>query len=142
MKASVKTLLGLVALCATIALSACGSNNDKAANSNSPSSSAPTSSESAPASPAAEPKTIEVTITASNWKLDIDKIEANVGDTIKVTLENKSGMHAIKFGDLGVEVKNGETKEIVVDKAGTFEYHCSITCGQGHDNMTGNLIVS
>ncbi|WEK55118.1 MAG: cupredoxin domain-containing protein [Candidatus Cohnella colombiensis] len=141
MKKSAKTLMTLVALTSAIALSACGSNNNTAT----PSTSAPAATESATATseaPAAEAKTIEVKLTATNWKFDVDTIEANVGDTIRVTLVNETGMHAVKFGDLNVEVKNGETKEFVVDKAGTFEFHCSITCGQGHDNMTGNLVVA
>ena len=35
--------------------------------------------------------------------------------------------------------KNGSA-EFTADKAGTYEYHCSVMCGSGHTNMTGKLV--
>ncbi len=130
MKTRKYVFLALVALATALALSACGNNND------SNNASAPASSQAAPAG-----ETKEITLTASNWKFDQTEIKVHKGDTIKLTLKNESGAHAVEFGDLGVQVKSGETKEFTVTEAGTFEFHCSITCGQGHDNMTGSLIV-
>jgi cytochrome c oxidase subunit II len=31
--------------------------------------------------------------------------------------------------------------QIVPSKARTFEFHCDIFCGEGHENMTGKIIV-
>ncbi|WP_276354234.1 cupredoxin domain-containing protein [Cohnella caldifontis] len=140
------SFLALIAMASAVALSACGSNNDSSEPS-APASSAPASSaaasESAPSSSQAAPagETKEITLTATNWQFDQTEIKAHKGDTIKLTLKSDSGLHAVTFGDLGVEVKTGETKEFTVTDAGTFEFHCSLQCGQGHDNMTGNLIV-
>jgi cytochrome c oxidase subunit 2 len=143
MKLKSGLFLTIVALAAVLALSACGSNNSSN-NSSSPSASAPAASESAPASSqaAAGGQTIEATIDASNWKFDVTEVKAKVGDTLKLTLKNSDGNHGILIDDLGgVKIKNGETVEIKLDKAGTFEFHCNIMCGQGHDNMSGNIIV-
>ncbi|MFC5701969.1 cupredoxin domain-containing protein [Cohnella faecalis] len=137
-KHTVFSLLSIAAL--AMALSACGGNNDDNAASSAPASPSASSSASASA-PAAGGETKEITITASNWKFDQTDIKVHKGDTIKLTLKNESGMHAIAIDDLNVEVKSGETKEFTVTDAGTFEFHCSITCGQGHDNMSGNIVV-
>lgn len=87
-------------------------------------------------------KVVEVTIGATNFEFDTKEIKANVGDTVKVTLKNASGLHGVNFDGIGKEVKNGETIEFVVTEAGEFAFNCSIPCGVGHDKMTGKLIVS
>jgi len=141
MKKKSTLFFALVALAAVLALSACGSNNknnNAASPAASPSASAPASEGAAPAG---EGQVIEATINASNWTFDVQEIKAKVGDTLKLTMTNATGVHGIAVEDLGVKIKNDETVEIKLDKAGTFEYHCSIQCGQGHDNMTGFIIV-
>ncbi|RKP53891.1 cytochrome C oxidase subunit II [Cohnella endophytica] len=136
MKLRTSIFFTIVALAAMLALTACGSNNSKNNNS-SPAASAPAASEGAEGG-----QTIEATIDASNWKFDVTEVKAKVGDTLKLTMKSSEGNHGILIEDLGgVKIKNGETVEIKLDKAGTFEYHCNIMCGQGHDNMTGNIIV-
>ena len=134
-----KSCLVLVALAAAmLTLNACGSknNNNIPPAASSPGASAPASSQ-APAAGA----TKNVTINASNWKFDQTEITAKVGDTINLTLKNTDGVHGLAIEDLGVNIKNNQTAEIKLDKAGTFEYHCSVQCGQGHDNMTGVIVV-
>jgi cytochrome c oxidase subunit 2 len=137
MKAKTSLFVLLVALAAILTLTACG----KSTNSNGSVSSPASASASASSPTTAGGETKKITITASNWKFDKTEIKAHIGDTIKLSLVNESGIHSVFIEDLGVEVKAGETKEFKVTKAGTFEYHCNITCGQGHDNMSGNLIV-
>lgn len=136
-------LLSIVALAAMLALSACGNNNNSNNSSSSPAASSPAAS--APASSetaAAGGQTVEVTVDATNWKFDVTEIKAKVGDTLKLTVSSSDGNHGIGIDDLGdLKIKKGETVEIKLDKAGTFEYHCNIMCGQGHDNMSGNIIV-
>jgi cytochrome c oxidase subunit 2 len=132
-----KTLfLSSLALASALALSACGGKDS--APSPAPSESAPAATESAAP---AEGQTIEVTVEASNFAFEPAEIKAKVGDTIKLTLKNKSGLHGLAVDGLNVDIKDGETATIVLDKAGTFEYYCSIMCGAGHDNMTGKIIV-
>ncbi|MGX9134226.1 cupredoxin domain-containing protein [Rummeliibacillus sp. JY-2-4R] len=85
---------------------------------------------------------VEVTITSKNFDFDQKEIKAKVGDTVKIHFKNDEGAHGFgldAFG--GISIKNGETAEFVVDKAGTYEYYCTLMCGQGHDNMMGKLIV-
>lgn len=85
---------------------------------------------------------VEVTISAKNFEFDVKEIKANVGDTVKVTLDNATGLHGVAFDGLDQEVQGGETIEFMVTEAGEFSYNCSIPCGVGHDKMSGKLIVS
>ncbi|BBI32129.1 cupredoxin domain-containing protein [Cohnella abietis] len=141
MKLKTSLFLATVVLAAMLALSACGNNNSK--NTGSPSPSLPASpSGSAPASSqAAGGATKDITITAVNWKFDQPEIKAKTGDTLKLTLKNDQGVHGIEISDLNVKIKNGETVEVKLDKAGTYEYHCNIQCGQGHTKMKGTIVV-
>ncbi|MCD9024127.1 cupredoxin domain-containing protein [Cohnella sp. NL03-T5] len=146
MKLSRKSTLffALVALSAVLALSACGSNNNNNASpssSESPSDSAPASASSSASTPAAGGETKEITVTATNFEFDAQEIKAKVGDTIVLTLKNDSGNHGLEIKDLNVKIKNGESATIVLDKAGTYDFNCSIMCGTGHDSMVGKLIV-
>ncbi|MFC5401590.1 cupredoxin domain-containing protein [Cohnella soli] len=133
MKIKPALYIALVTCASVVMLSACGSNKNN--NNTSPS---PVASSSGAAGGGA---TKNITITAANWEFDQPEIKVKKGDTINLTLTNKQGVHGIEITDFGVKIKNGETKSFTVDKAGTFEYHCNIQCGQGHDNMTGNIIV-
>lgn len=131
---SVKLGIALT-LTALFALSACGNSNNNNANSPSPASPGTTQGT------AAGGATVEVTEKAVNWSFSEPEIKAKVGDTLKLTLQNEAGVHGIGSDDLGVNIKNGETATIKLDKAGTYEFYCNIQCGQGHDNMVGRIIV-
>ncbi|WP_042161831.1 cupredoxin domain-containing protein [Paenibacillus gorillae] len=86
--------------------------------------------------------TQNITINAENWKFDQTDIKLKVGDNVKLTLKNKSGNHGLEIPDLKVNIKDGETANFTVDKAGTYEFRCSIQCGSGHEEMKGKIIVS
>jgi len=131
-----RRMIALIALAALFALGACGGNNGK--NEASPS---PTVSPTTPAAGGEGGTVHEVTIKASNWKFEPEEIRVKAGDTLKLTLQNTQGAHGIGIGDLNVTLKNNETKEIKLDQAGSYEFHCSIQCGQGHDAMTGFIVV-
>ncbi len=86
------------------------------------------------------------TLDSSEFKYDIPEIKVKVGDTVKITLTNSGKMpHDWKVDEFNAAtkiIKNGEedTIEFVVDKAGTYEFYCSV--GQHRANgMVGTLIV-
>jgi cytochrome c oxidase subunit 2 len=90
---------------------------------------------------AATGETKEITIASTNFEFDPKEIRVKKGDSVKITLDNKQGMHAVKFAGYNVEVQPGKTVTFVADKAGEFKYECSIMCGAGHKDMVGTLIV-
>jgi len=89
--------------------------------------------------------TKEFTVTGSNFKFDVPEIRVKEGDTVKINYKIASGFHDFVIDEFNVKTKqqNGpaqETVTFVADKAGTYEYYCSV--GQHRSmGMKGNLIV-
>lgn len=89
-------------------------------------------------------KTFE--IEGANFKFSVPEIKVKKGDTVKIVLTTTDNMqHDWRVDELDVSteiVGNGETTEVtfVADKAGEFEYYCSV--GQHRANgMLGKFIV-
>lgn len=67
------------------------------------------------------------------------------GDTVKINFINDGGTHDFTLDEFGVKIgpiQGGETKsaEFVADKAGTFEYYCSVGSHRAM-GQKGTLIV-
>lgn len=121
--------LGFV-LAATLILSACGSKSEDKA---SPAASAAASTAAGAAK--------EITINAKNFEFDQKEIKVKKGDTVTITLANSQGNHGLKIEGYDKEIKGNGSVTFTADKAGSFNFACSIMCGQGHAKMTGTLIV-
>lgn len=86
-----------------------------------------------------------VELTAANFKFGAPEIKVKKGDRVRIELKVVDGFHdwvVDEFNAKTAQVKAGEktTVEFVADKAGTFEYYCSV--GQHRANgMVGKLIV-
>lgn len=69
------------------------------------------------------------------------------GDKVKIVLNNidEDMDHGFAIDAYGINqpVKMGQTVtiEFVADKPGVFTFYCTIPCGPGHSEMTGQLIV-
>lgn len=74
------------------------------------------------------------------------ELRVKEGDTVKIVIRNEGGMHDWNLDEFNastaVVTNIGETAEVVfvADKAGTFEYYCSIPTHR-ENGMVGNLIV-
>lgn len=88
----------------------------------------------------------EFTVEASQWQFSPDTITVNKGDVVKITLVSKDVSHGFALPDFGFDIKAGAgesvTGQFTADKAGTFQFRCSVFCGSGHSEMTGTLIVN
>ncbi|PZE20394.1 cupredoxin domain-containing protein [Paenibacillus xerothermodurans] len=124
-----KKLMTLVlATSLAFAVSACGQKETAA----------PANNSSAPAAAASN----ELKLTATNFKFDQAEYKVKKGEEIKVTLENKAGMHGIEIKGLGVKLDgNNKTGTFTANEEGTYDIICSIPCGQGHAAMKSKLIV-
>ncbi|MDF2835350.1 MAG: cytochrome oxidase subunit [Paenibacillus sp.] len=131
MKQKSRLIFAAAMLTIVLMLSACGNN---ANNSGNPSTNTDPSN--------AGGQTKEITLSATNFAFDPPEIKLNVGDTVKLTLKNTDGNHGVEIPDLNINLQNDQTVTFTVDKAGTYDYYCSIQCGSGHDNMTGTITVS
>jgi plastocyanin len=85
------------------------------------------------------------TISGSNFAFDKKTIEVSKGDTVKITFKNSSGKHDWKIDEFNASTKilgsgEEETVEFVADKAGSFEYYCSVGSHR-QMGMVGTLTV-
>jgi cytochrome c oxidase subunit II len=130
-------------------LSACGTSTKQTDNS---SATATTSSNSKPStsnttstassnSTASTGKTVDVKVIAKDFEYDKKEIHVKKGDKVKITLASDDGGHGFEIPDYKVNIQGNGSAEFTADKAGTFEYHCSVMCGTGHSKMTGKFIV-
>lgn len=78
-----------------------------------------------------ESKVKEFTITGGAYFFKPNVMEVNKGDTVKITLVNSGGFHDLVIDEFNARTKQlqsgqSETITFVADKAGTFEYYCSV----------------
>ena len=74
-----------------------------------------------------------------------NEIKVKVGDTVRVTYKNTLGKHDWTLDEFGAKTQmldagQEETVEFVADKAGTFEFYCSVA-GHRAAGMKGTLVV-
>jgi cytochrome c oxidase subunit 2 len=139
-------------------LSACGSNSSQAnqsstakvatkkdETSNSTSSKSKTAASNTTATNASAAPTagnvVEIKMNAKDFEYDKKVINVKEGDKVKITLHSDNGSHGLAIPDYNVNIQGNGSAEFTANKAGTFEFHCSVMCGSGHSNMTGKLIV-
>ena len=85
------------------------------------------------------------TVKGLNFSFDVKEIKVKKGDTVQIVFKNTEGMHDWRVDEFSAatkKIKQGEEDTItfVADKAGTFEYYCSV--GQHRAmGMKGKLIV-
>ncbi|QQG43178.1 MAG: cupredoxin domain-containing protein [Candidatus Daviesbacteria bacterium] len=87
----------------------------------------------------------EFNVTGSSFKFDPATITVSQGDTVKINFRNTAGTHDFSLDDFNVKTKvlkadETETVEFVADKAGTFEYFCSVGNHRSL-GMVGKLVV-
>ncbi|MBP9715548.1 MAG: cupredoxin domain-containing protein [Candidatus Pacebacteria bacterium] len=87
----------------------------------------------------------EFTIEGSNFAFVPSSITVNKGDKVKITFKNTQGFHDFVVDEFGAATKQGqapfdEVIEFTADKAGSFEYYCSVGTHR-QMGMKGTLIV-
>lgn len=87
----------------------------------------------------------EFHMTAKNYEFDPSVITVKKGEKVRLFITAADRDHGIRIQgyDIDQVLKKGETAtiEFTADKAGTFEFKCSVYCGMGHRKMKGKLIV-
>src|SRR3989344_6748098 len=87
----------------------------------------------------------EFTVTGSAFKFDPTEIRVNKGDRVKIAFKNAGGTHDFRLDEFGVKTniiqgEQEETVDFVANKAGSFEYYCSVA-NHRQMGMKGMLIV-
>jgi heme/copper-type cytochrome/quinol oxidase subunit 2 len=96
------------------------------------------------AGPTGQTKSFE--ITAQKFSFTPGQISVNRGDKVKLSLKSLDVTHGFNLDGYGINktLNPGETADVefLADKIGTFEFRCSIPCGEGHQDMKGTLSVN
>lgn len=87
----------------------------------------------------------EFIVTGQNFSFIPSLITVKRGDRVKITFNNTNGFHDFKIDEFGVATKQAqspatEVLEFTADKAGSFEYYCSVGSHRMM-GMKGTLVV-
>ncbi len=72
-------------------------------------------------------------------------ITAKKGELVRLIIHNADVKHGLVIPDLGVNQdvpEDGAVVEFVASKVGTFEFFCSVWCGEGHMEMRGKIVIN
>ena len=82
----------------------------------------------------------EIVITATSWEFDKQEYVIPKDTPVKITVVNANGAHGIEIPDAKLKIRGGKSK-VVQLAAGTYDFHCNISCGTGHGQMVAKLVV-
>lgn len=71
-------------------------------------------------------------------------ITAKKGELVRLIIHNADVKHGLVIPDLGVnqdDPEDGAVVGFVASKVGTFEFFCSVWCGEGHMEMRGKIVI-
>lgn len=88
-------------------------------------------------------RTIHMGVRQYAW--DPSTITVKKGELVRLVIHNADVKHGIVIPDLGIMEGDippeGAVIEFTPDKVGTFEFFCSVYCGEGHMEMRGKVVV-
>jgi cytochrome c oxidase subunit II len=87
----------------------------------------------------------DIRITASRYMFEPAIVQVNAGETVRIVIRSKDGMHGFSIPKLKIDVqvpKSGEpvTVAFTAPAAGRYEIACSEFCGSGHGQMKAVLV--
>jgi len=93
---------------------------------------------------AVQPQVIK--ITAKRFEYTQNEIRIKAGVPVIFEFTSLDRIHGFTVPDLGairatIEPGKATRVTILAPKAGTYEFHCDIFCGDGHEGMTGKIIA-
>jgi len=87
-----------------------------------------------------------IKVTAKKFEYSPNEITVKKGMPVTLEFTSLDRLHGFNCPDLGIrsDIVPGKINRVrfVPQKTGTFPFHCDNFCGEGHENMTGNIIVT
>lgn len=87
----------------------------------------------------------KVSLQAKRFDYTPETITVKKGQPVELTLTALDRVHGFQSPGLNLKAEIWPDKTTVLtftpDKAGTFELHCDVFCGEGHEGMAGKIIV-
>lgn len=88
----------------------------------------------------------EFSLTARQWEFQPSTITVKKDIPVKLTITSTDVAHGFALTDFNVNSRLEPGQATVVqftpDRAGTFNFFCSVVCGSGHGGMRGTLVVT
>ena len=142
----------LVLLGAATLLAACTSHGSPAAKDDSAghSTSAASSTAQGSVAPAASAPAVPegervVHVTAKKFEYSPSEIHVKKGEPVVLEFVSLDRKHGFEVPELGlsteIDPKAPSRVRFVPQKEGRFPFHCSVFCGDGHEDMTGEIVV-
>jgi cytochrome c oxidase subunit II len=86
-----------------------------------------------------------IKVTAERFKFTPAVIQLKLGEPVVLELTALDRKHGFQVPELDidetVEPEKPTRIRLAPGKAGTFLFHCSIFCGSGHEEMSGEIVV-
>ena len=86
-----------------------------------------------------------IKITAKKFEYSPSSIKIKKGIPVIFELTSLDTRHGFNCPKLGIrtDIEPGKVSRvrILAQKAGVYEFHCDIFCGDGHEDMYGEIIV-
>ncbi|MGZ6987725.1 MAG: cupredoxin domain-containing protein [Thermoanaerobaculia bacterium] len=93
---------------------------------------------------AAEPRVVH--ISAKRFEFTPSEVRVKKGETVALELTSEDRVHGFNLPAFKIRKdivpKEGTRVTLTPDKEGTFPFHCDVFCGDGHEDMTGVLVVT
>jgi cytochrome c oxidase subunit 2 len=88
----------------------------------------------------------EIHITAKKFEFTPDTINLKKGEPVVLVISSQDRKHGFSLRAFGIraDVNAGETARIrfTPNKTGKFNFSCDVFCGEGHEEMTGTIVVT
>jgi cytochrome c oxidase subunit 2 len=89
----------------------------------------------------------EIPIVAKRFTFEPARVEVTAGEHVRLVVSSADGVHGVEIKKFKVNKKvprGGEavTIDFVASAPGEFPILCSEYCGNGHEAMTGTLVVA
>ncbi len=87
-----------------------------------------------------------IKITAKKFEYSPNEIRIKAGVPVIFEFTSLDRVHGFTVPDLGgirLTIEPGKVNRVTIlaPKAGTYEFHCDIFCGDGHEGMSGTIIA-
>jgi len=89
----------------------------------------------------------EIHITAKKFEFTPDTITLKKGEPVVLVLSSQDRKHGFNLRAFGIraDVNPGGTAARIPftpNKTGKFTFSCDVFCGEGHEDMTGTIVVT
>ena len=87
-----------------------------------------------------------VKVRVKKFEFAPDRIMLKKGEPVVLEFTTEDVLMGFNVPDFGVRADivpgTGAKVRLVPQQTGTFDFHCDIFCGDGHEDMVGQIVVS